>query len=270
MQRALRLVAHGANGLCAIFFGVFSVALIGFGNFQLGLLLGGFAILAILNIYVVRTGAHYVVEAAPDESLTRRVTQRQLNRKLSMNAERIVIPARFTFHLFGWLFCASLLSLAIFLDYLGRANGWFGIIFLSGVIYFPIAMLPGASYIEINEEGVTFSSAYIKRHYSWFRIEGFQIIPYLRQEGVGIMFKPQYQEQTWWRIFNRKALGGFDSVIVSKHCGVDAVELLQLMKKFWDRAASAVAEATVTAPSSSAPKSHSGSVPKSHSRASQK
>ena len=272
MQQALRFVAHGANGLCAIIFGVISLALHWAGKFQYGMVLGGLAVLAILNIYNARAAAQSVAETAPDESLIRRKTQRQLNRKLSMTAQRIVLPSRITPFLYGWLVCVSMFAMAMFLDndrdWFGTIFRWLSVIFLGGIIYLPIAMLPGASYIEINEEGVIFSSAFIKRYYPWFRIAGFQVIPYMRQEGIGVSFKPEYQSHTWWQSLNRKILGGFDSVIVSQHCGIDAAELLQLMRKFWDRAASEVAEATVTAPSSSASTPHSGSVPKTHSRSS--
>lgn len=241
MQRILRRVAYTANGLCALVLGVLGLGMFFVEHYKVGFSVTAIAMLAAFNIFVFRMGAQPLMEQQREASYLRRVAQRHLLRGLSVNAERIVLPPRFLTHFACWLFCLVFFSIIVFLDYIGHASAWPGIIFAFGILYFPVVMLPGATYIEINQEGVTFSAAFIRSFYPWYRIADFQVIPYLRREGVALHYKPEYQRGSWWHVLNRTCLRGFDRIIMSQHCGIDAYELCRLMRNFQSRAMAAAA-----------------------------
>ena len=223
MQQILRAFAYATNGLLLVVPGVLGLTAFFTGSYQLGALCMGVALFGGLNVYAIRAGVKPWIE-----------------RDLTYRMERVVLPARLSFFFGLWLFCVAFVAIVVFLYHIQGMALWPAVLFSVGILYLSVAMVPGASYIEINERGIVFSAAFVKIFYPWFQIAELQVMPIPRthREGVGIRFWPEYQKRSAYQNLNRQLQGGFDRVVVGYQCGVDASELLRLMRNFQSRAAS--------------------------------
>lgn len=134
----------------------------------------------------------------------------------------------------GWaLACAAFVVVGVLMILHGDRKGWFVAgVFIPGVLLLLVQLLPGASYLSVDTEGLEFAATFRKKRFAWREIEGFGLYT-VRQVGlpvgrfVGFNLIPGARKPTKSLTLS-KALSGFEAVLPDSY-GYKAEELAELL-----------------------------------------
>jgi len=115
----------------------------------------------------------------------------------------------------------------------GETTGWFCAVFFGlCLLAFLAQLLPGSSYLTVDEQGIEFSALFRKVRLRWSEIAEFGIST-VRHHGlpvskmVGLNYSPEYQGLSRGRAVS-KALTGFEGGLPDTY-GFKAEDLAQLL-----------------------------------------
>jgi len=107
-----------------------------------------------------------------------------------------------------FIVCAGFAAIALVMVRNGKSAGWFPLaVFGLGAFVFALQLLPGASYLKLDSEGLTVRSLFRSSSFAWGDISGFA--PGLVGGNRGVVFDlvPGSNRQSRLRRFNSAAFG---------------------------------------------------------------
>lgn len=134
----------------------------------------------------------------------------------------------------GWaLACAAFVAGGVLMILNGDKEGWFvAVVFAPGVLLLLVQLLPGASSLSVDTEGLEVVTTFRKKRFAWREIEGFGVYT-VRQLGlpvgrfVGFNLIPGARKPTKSHILS-KAMTGFEAGLPDSY-GFKAEELAELL-----------------------------------------
>lgn len=94
------------------------------------------------------------------------------------------------------LLCLGFCVIAVLMLRDGRALGWLCLaVFCMGSLIAAIALLPGANYLRLEQEGFTFSSLFRAHSVRWDDVAGFGLVRVASNEMVGWLYREGRQPQ---------------------------------------------------------------------------
>lgn len=144
--------------------------------------------------------------------------------------ERKIGPSRWRF--FGLLIIAAFFvggGRSMILD--GNPIGWFVLGgFGLGGLFFALSMIPGSTYLKLDEKGFTVRTVYRSYSYKWTDVTHFSVTSYSMNKWIAFNFSPHYEKSPRLRKAN-VAMTGYEGVVMWIY-SIKAEELAELMNAY--------------------------------------
>lgn len=126
--------------------------------------------------------------------------------------------------------CLAFCAIAVLMLRDGRAMGWFRLaVFGLGGLVAAVALLPGANYLRLDEEGFTFCSLFRAHRVRWADVEGFATVRVASSPMVGWLYR-EGREPQGRGVRMSLALAGCHAALPENY-GLGAAELAQLLER---------------------------------------
>jgi hypothetical protein len=126
--------------------------------------------------------------------------------------------------------CLAFCVIAVLMLRDGRAMGWFCLaVFGLGGLVAAVALLPGANYLRLDEEGFTFCSLFRAHRVRWADVEGFATVRVASSPMVGWLYR-EGREPQGRGVRMSLALAGCHAALPENY-GLGAAELAQLLER---------------------------------------
>jgi hypothetical protein len=130
-----------------------------------------------------------------------------------------------------FLICLGFAILGWWLVRDGDEMGWLSVIFFGlGSIVMGIQMVPGASWLDLDDAGFTFCSLFRTHRCMWTDIQEFGIITIKRKKMVAFNFPPGFDKSRIGRKVSH-TLVGYEGALPDTY-GLKAKELAELMMRY--------------------------------------
>lgn len=128
------------------------------------------------------------------------------------------------------LLCLVFCVIAVLMLRDGRLAGWFCLlVFAPGVLIALVALLPGANYLRLEEQGFTFSSLFRAHFVRWDDVAGFSLVRVASNDMVGWLYREGRQPAGRGARLSL-ALAGCHAALPESY-GLRAEELAQLLER---------------------------------------
>ena len=126
--------------------------------------------------------------------------------------------------------CLAFCVIALLMLRDGRVAGWFCLaVFGLGDVIAAVALLPGANYLHLDEEGFIFSSLFRAHRVRWDEVEGFGVVRVASSQMVGWLYREGRQPQGRG-VRMSLAIAGCHAALPENY-GLRAEELAQLLER---------------------------------------
>ncbi|MFG0382114.1 STM3941 family protein [Pseudomonas sp. zbq_18] len=128
------------------------------------------------------------------------------------------------------LLCLGLCVIAVLMLRDGRAMGWFCLaVFGLGSLIAALALLPGANYLRLENEGFTFSSLFRAHFVRWDEVDGFGLVRVASNDMVGWRYR-EGRQPPGRGVRLSQALAGCHAALPENY-GLSAEELARCMER---------------------------------------
>ncbi|MEO4047516.1 hypothetical protein AAFN46_10550 [Pseudomonas sp. CAU 1711] len=128
------------------------------------------------------------------------------------------------------LLCLVFCAIAVLMLRDGRGVGWFCLgVFALGALVAAVALLPGANYLRLEEEGFSFSALFRAHRVDWADVQGFAVVRVASNAMVGWRYHEGRQPQGRG-VRLSLALAGCHAALPETY-GLAAEELAQLLER---------------------------------------
>ena len=151
-----------------------------------------------------------------------------------MSKQKLILrPTAYKMILYA-LICAGFMAISFFLLKERPGLGWFSIIlFGSGLVIFIMQLIPGASQLELNEEGFIITSLYRSNMTRWSDVKVFKQGYLGRSKAVMFDYVYSHKKASTMKSISKEISGSHGAL--PDTYGMKAEELLELMNSWKER-----------------------------------
>jgi hypothetical protein len=127
--------------------------------------------------------------------------------------------------------CAGFSAIALLMIRDGKSFAWFGLVFFGlGVLVFLLQVVPGASYLKLDPDGLTIRSLFRSSFYKWSEIAGFVPGDVGGNRGVVFNFTDDFERHGRLRRLNVE-LSGAEGALPDTY-GLSPERLAQILNEW--------------------------------------